>query len=123
DLLFFFSLRSRGVRSRARLLFQLHTFKFEQIFGARNWIAQRAISVVQQRTLIGAPALFFGTGAGVQVGMQLAAERIKLFFQRVKIDVQTALQPKEGEVVGIGGRLELGAMRTKMRRLLNLPQT
>ncbi len=43
---------------RLRLLFQLHALQAQQVFGARDRIFQRAIGVVELRTLFQAPCLF-----------------------------------------------------------------
>ena len=70
-----------GLFGRAlRLLFQFARLPVQQIFRALDRIFQRAVGVVEQRALLEAPFLLLAAGAGVQIGMQLAAEFVKISF-------------------------------------------
>jgi hypothetical protein len=64
--------------------------QLEQVFGAVQRIFQGAIGVVEQRRIGQAPLPFVLAGAGKAVGMQLAAQAVKLVLQRGQINVQAA---------------------------------
>jgi hypothetical protein len=76
DLLFGAAGRACLVGGSLGLLFEMYTFEPQQIFGAKNRIFQSPVGVVELRSLLQAPLLFFGVCLGVDVGMELAAERV-----------------------------------------------
>ena len=97
---FFASPVARACLGRAlRLLFQFHAFEMQQIFRALDRIFQRAVRVVEQRALLQAPFLLVAAGARVQIGMQFAAQFVKVFFQRRDVEVQLWRQAEEREII------------------------
>ena len=70
------------------LLFKFHAFQPQHVFRALDGILQGAVSVVEQRALLQAPFLLPRIPAGVEIGMQLAAEFIESSFQSPDIDYQ-----------------------------------
>ncbi len=76
------------------LFANLRALQFEQVFGAAERIFQRAIGVVEQRRIGQAPLFFVLLRAGKAVGMQLAAEAMKLMLQRGQIEIQRGSRPK-----------------------------
>jgi hypothetical protein len=78
-----------------RVLFaDLRAFQLEQVFGAAQGIFQRAIGVVEQRRVGQAPLPLVLAGAGKAVGMQLAAEAVKLVLQRGRSRLSRGSKPK-----------------------------
>ena len=59
----------------------LGAFKLEQVFGAMQRIFESAIGVIDQRRVCQAPFTFLFGGTGEAVGVQLAAEAVKLVFE------------------------------------------
>ena len=55
----------------------------------------------------------FFIGAGKAIGVQLAAEAMKLVLQSLQIQVQTRLQSKNRKIIAAGRGLNLAAMRAK----------
>ena len=113
---------SRSAGTRAALFFfafvlgaDLRALQLEQVFGAAQRIFQRAIGVVEQRRVGQAPLLFVLHGAGKAVGMQLAAEAMKLVLQRGQIEIELRLQAEDGKIIAARRRLNLAAMRAKKR--------
>src|SRR4029077_17144187 len=67
------------------------------------------MGIVEQGTLLQAPLLLLAAGPGVEIGMQLAAQVVKVFLQSGDIEIQFAGQAEEGEVVHRSRRLNLAA--------------
>jgi hypothetical protein len=65
--------------------------------------------------LLKAPFLFLAAGAGVQVGMEFAAEFIEILFERCDVDVQLGWQAEEREIVHWGGWLHPSARGAEVR--------
>ena len=51
--------------------------------------------VVEQGTLLQAPLLLLAAGLGVKIGMQLAAQLVKVFVQSGDIEIQLARQSRK----------------------------
>src|ERR1700676_5423512 len=85
----------------------------QQVLRAAEWIAQRAIGIVQQCRVCKTPLLLALSGTRKAIWMQLAAQPMKLLLQRGQVQVQARLQ-REHRVVGApNGRLNLAAMGTE----------
>ena len=97
------SSRSAGTREGSSAVFaavlfaNLRAFQLEQVFGAVQRIFQGAIGVVEQRRVGQAPLPLVLAGAGKAVGMQLAAEAMKLVLQRGQIEVEAAAPSRRPE--------------------------
>ncbi len=85
------------------LFANLRALQLEQVFGAAEGVFQGAIGVVEQRCVGQAPLLLVLIGAGKAVGMQLAAEAVKLVLQRGEIEGEAALQAEDVEIIAAGG--------------------
>ena len=97
------------------LLFEVHAFQMQQVFGALDRVSEGAVSVVEQGTLFQAPFLFLGAGARVQVGMKLAAQFVESFFQGSDIEIQLGRQPEKREIVDRSRRLHFTAGGAEVR--------
>src|SRR5437899_2477986 len=84
---------------RALLAGHLHAAQREQVLGAPHRIAQRPVSVVEQRGLLEREAALAGRGADEAVGVQLAGERAEGLLQRALVQLVPAGQPEDGELV------------------------
>ena len=100
------------------LFADLRAVQLEQVLGAVQGIFQRAIGVVEQRRVGQAPLLLVLAGAGKAVGMQLAAEAMKLVLQRRQIQIQPRLQSEDRKIIAARRRLNLAAMRAEQRGLV-----
>jgi hypothetical protein len=78
-------------------------------------VSQSSIGIVEQRGIRKAPLPLVFVGAGKAVGVDLAAEAVKLVLQRGEVDGETALQAKDLEKIAAGRRLNLAAVRAKKR--------
>src|ERR1700676_795332 len=88
-----------------RLLFQFDAFESQEILGALDWIFERSIGVIEHGTLFQTPRPFLLFSLSEYVGMELAAECVKFFFQCGSIQIQLAGKCKKGEVVDWNRRL------------------
>src|SRR5271157_494429 len=115
DLLLQLSGASRLFGCRLGLFFQLHALQPEQVFSPRNRVLQRAVRVVQVRTLFQGPLLFAIALDGVDVGMQVTAQIVELALQPAGLQVQFVGQSKKSEVVHRHGRLHFATLLTEVR--------
>ncbi len=76
------------LRRRFRLLLEFHAFQLQQILSAPDGVFQRAMRVIEHRALLQTPFLFLTSGTGIDVGVQLAAQVVKIPIQGGRIDVQ-----------------------------------
>src|SRR5262249_49759628 len=113
-LLLLFAAGARLLGGGFGLLLELYAFETEQVLSAMDRVFQRAVGVVELRGLLQAPILLVGGGAGVNVWMEPAAERVEIFLKLGLVEVQLLAQAEELEVRHGTRGLHLAAARAEM---------